>query len=85
MSPCCSGSGICFLGLAFKEPVTMISEGSQQMGEMEMPVPQRHPFLCSPLPAEGGGRGAVAPHTGPHCPRRQRGWGFPVPMLQLEE
>ena len=41
MSPCCSGSGICFLGLAFKEPVTMMSERSQQMGKMEMPLPQR--------------------------------------------
>lgn len=38
MSPRCSGCGICFLGLAFEEPVTVISEESQQMGKLEMPL-----------------------------------------------
>lgn len=41
MSPCCSGCDICFLGLAFEEPVTVISEGSQQMGKLEVPLPLR--------------------------------------------
>ena len=30
-----------FLGLAFEEPVMVISEGSQQMGKLEMPLPLR--------------------------------------------
>ena len=38
MSPCYSGCDICFLGPALEEPVTVTSEGSQQMGKMEMPL-----------------------------------------------
>lgn len=37
MSPCCSGCGICLLGLALRKPVTVASEASQQMGKMEEP------------------------------------------------
>lgn len=62
MSPCCSGCGICFLGLALEEPVTVISEGSQQMGKLEMPLPLRQ--ILSSLPAEVGGREALTPHMG---------------------
>lgn len=38
MSACCSGCGICLLGLALRKPVTVTSEASQQMGRTEGPL-----------------------------------------------
>lgn len=75
MNPGCSGYDNCFLTLALKEPVTVISEVGQQVGKMEgnAPPTEAEPLYHSQLKLT------------PHSALYSLPWALPLALSQLPQ